>query len=124
MAIKKGQCRQTGNIGYTRRVKTKQKHNTNYAQITSIKHLEVCGNRNEHHNTELFVPFRDFQLFVVGCMPYLRFLCLPTYCIVSWFFFFGGVPSVFSFLYFHCLTLRLTNIVRIVILFVYIFSTN
>ena len=28
MAIKEGQCRQTGNIGYTRRVKTKQKSNT------------------------------------------------------------------------------------------------
>jgi len=27
-AIKKGQSRETGNIGYTRRRKTKQKHNT------------------------------------------------------------------------------------------------
>jgi len=26
--IKKGQSRDTGNIGYTRRIKTKQKHNT------------------------------------------------------------------------------------------------
>ena len=60
-------------------------------------------------------------------MPCLRFLCLPSFCFVGgffFFFFFGGVPSVFSFLYFHCLTLRLTNIVRIVILFAYIFSTN
>ena len=27
-AIKKGQSRETGNIGYTRQRKTKQKHNT------------------------------------------------------------------------------------------------
>jgi hypothetical protein len=27
-AIKKGKSRETGNIGYTRRWKTKQKHNT------------------------------------------------------------------------------------------------
>ena len=29
-AIKNGQSRETGNIGYTRRRKTKQKHNTIY----------------------------------------------------------------------------------------------
>jgi len=40
-AIKKGQSRETDNIGYTRRRKTKQKHNTicvrhNYMQETEI----------------------------------------------------------------------------------------
>ena len=30
-AIKNGQSRETGNIRYTRRRKTKQKHNTNFA---------------------------------------------------------------------------------------------
>ena len=73
---KNGQSRETGNIGYTRRRKTKQKHNTicvghNYAQTKTNnvnktrallrKQLEVktdrttflYGNRNGHHNTEL-----------------------------------------------------------------------
>ena len=80
-AIKNGQSRETGNIGYTRRRKTKQKHNTicvrhhswftaqantnNVKQIIrhepSYKQLEVktnrtsssCENRNGHHNMEL-----------------------------------------------------------------------
>ena len=75
-AIKNGQSRETGNIGYTRRRKTKQNHNTicighHYAQTntnnikkryeSSYKQLEVltnptsflCRNRNLYHNTEL-----------------------------------------------------------------------
>ena len=41
-AIKNGQSRETGNIGYTRRRKTKQKHNTicvghHYAQTNITK---------------------------------------------------------------------------------------
>ena len=69
-AIKEGQSRETGNIGHTRRRKTKTQticvgyHNT---QITLIRHaashkqLEIetnrtsflCGNHNGHHNTQL-----------------------------------------------------------------------
>ena len=74
-AITNGQSRETGNIGYTRRRKTKQKHSTicvghHYArtntnnvnktwallQTTGGKHepnIVLCGNRSEHHNTIL-----------------------------------------------------------------------
>jgi hypothetical protein len=40
-AIKNGQSRETGNIGYTRRGKTKQKHNTR-----CVGHLYVQTNTN------------------------------------------------------------------------------
>ena len=44
-AIKKGQSRETGNMGYTRRRKTKQKHNAvcgrhHYAQTQVIRNSE------------------------------------------------------------------------------------
>jgi len=74
-AIINGQSRETSNIVYTRRRKTNQKHNTicvghHYTNtITSnvnktwavlqnnwVKTNQtwfLCGNRNEHHNTEL-----------------------------------------------------------------------
>jgi hypothetical protein len=48
-AIKKRQSRETGNIGYTRRRKTKQRHNTicvghHYAQaINVICHRYTCN---------------------------------------------------------------------------------
>ena len=70
-----GQSRETDNIRYTRRRKTKQKHNTicfghYYTQTNThnvnktwlpYKQLEVkmkqtlflCENRNRHHNTEI-----------------------------------------------------------------------
>ena len=49
-AIKKGQSRETGNIGYTRRRKTKQKHNTicighHYIQETRRRQIQ------QKHNT-------------------------------------------------------------------------
>ena len=75
-AIKKGQSRENGSIGYTRRRKTKQKHNIIYVgyyytqtntnnvnktwtllQTTRGKDepniVFFCGNRNGHHNREL-----------------------------------------------------------------------
>jgi hypothetical protein len=45
-AIKKGQSRETGNIGYTRRRKTKQKHNT-----ICIGHHYVRTNTNNVNKT-------------------------------------------------------------------------
>jgi len=47
-AIKKGKSRETGNTGYTRRRKTKQKHNTmcaghHYAQTNTNNGNETCG---------------------------------------------------------------------------------
>jgi len=62
VAIRNGQSRETGNIEYTRRRKTKQKHNTICVGLElSYKQLEVktnrtsflCRNRNGHHNTKL-----------------------------------------------------------------------
>ena len=69
------QFRETRNIGYTRRGKTKQKHNTicvgyHYTQTNKDKvnktwaflqttggkdepNIALCGNRNGHHNTKL-----------------------------------------------------------------------
>ena len=73
-AIDSGKSRETGNIGYTRRRQTKQKHNTvcvghHYTQantnnvnktLVPYKQLEVqtkrisfvCGNRNGCHNAK------------------------------------------------------------------------
>ena len=62
-AIKNGQSRDTGNIGHTRRRKTKQKHSTLYVDHfcmhTNTKNinktwalLETTGGKDGHHNTE------------------------------------------------------------------------
>ena len=59
-AMKNGQSRENGNIGYARRRKTKQKHsaldtthteaNTNNATGGKDERSQ-CRNRNRHHNT-------------------------------------------------------------------------
>jgi hypothetical protein len=46
-AIKNEQCRETGNIGYTRRKKTKQKHNT-------MCWTPICANKHNQPITYLF----------------------------------------------------------------------
>jgi hypothetical protein len=50
-AIKHGQSRETGNIGYTRRRKTKQKHNTIYVG----HHFAQTNTNNEFYRTWLYI---------------------------------------------------------------------